>query len=543
MQLYKLRLFGAVQLLDPAGLDVTPRLAKTRALLAFLAMAQGHPVNRARLQDLLWSTRGQRQGRDSLRKALSELRSCFAALQSCPLHSDGGPVRLSMDQIRCDITAPHQGPYQPQFLEGIDICDPEFESWLAQTRNHLGKAPAQPTSNCAASPAPDVPLFELGLLPIDVDEADPQARILADMVINRLVELMDHSSLVRPYDFRIGRSQPGAGQTGPDVFLTLSVRRLGGDVVISPVVRHVVSSRTILATTFGVPVEQLSQDWLHVTCIDLFDQLCERLVRFDGFRAEEHLASRNVFCAVDHIFRLSNGDLDQAGALLDQASQMVEASAIYAWNAFLSAFKVEKQGRNDPALLDRTEALARHALELDPHNTLSVALVAHVYGFVLRDRSRAAELLRPVAHRSGQSPMLADSLAMHHYYAGEYGQAREYAAQAVQVGRLNPFRYSFTTSLAMCHLMTGDYGPALENCQSAIAQHPLREGHLFEPTLRTMAAAAGHAGEYDIGRKAYGALRDQGGYEPLITLRNADTPFPNQRALTVVQQGMERLNV
>ena len=59
----RLTLYGALQVRDASGNDATPRIRKSRAVLAVLAMAAPKPVLRDQLANLLWSSRDRDQGR------------------------------------------------------------------------------------------------------------------------------------------------------------------------------------------------------------------------------------------------------------------------------------------------------------------------------------------------------------------------------------------------------------------------------------------------------------------------------------------------
>jgi predicted Zn-dependent protease len=193
-------------------------------------------------------------------------------------------------------------------------------------------------------------------------------------------------------------------------------------------------------------------------------------------------------------------------------------------------------------VVERAKYLSRRAVEMDRNNPLSLALVAHVYSFVLRDAETARELVAPVMHLSRQNVMLADTLAMMNFYDGNYSAARKYAETACSLGMSNPYRYSFTTSLAMSRMMLGDFSGAARSAKSALAQHPLRNGYRFEPTLRTLATAYSRTGQMDEGRKALAELDAQTGVSTLDRLRNADdAPFPNKDVLTMVQESLEGL--
>jgi DNA-binding SARP family transcriptional activator len=67
-----------VRLASGEAVEITSR--KTRALLAYLALPAGRAHARDKLMGLLWSDRGDKQARDSLRQALSELGRTLGAI-------------------------------------------------------------------------------------------------------------------------------------------------------------------------------------------------------------------------------------------------------------------------------------------------------------------------------------------------------------------------------------------------------------------------------------------------------------------------------
>src|SRR5580704_4691661 len=69
----RIYLVGAMRVVAPGGEDLLPRARKTRALLAYICLAQGERIPRSRLLGLLWDRSAEAQARMSLRHALSEL--------------------------------------------------------------------------------------------------------------------------------------------------------------------------------------------------------------------------------------------------------------------------------------------------------------------------------------------------------------------------------------------------------------------------------------------------------------------------------------
>jgi len=146
----RIKLLGGFEAGRVQGLAVEIAARKTRALLAYLALTMGRPQGRDRLANLLWSDRSDKQARDSLRQALTELRDAFADLNPPPLatHHDS----VSIDRAAIDVDALEferlaqsngaddlrraAGLYGGDLLDGIGVKDPAFEEWLGGERRH-----------------------------------------------------------------------------------------------------------------------------------------------------------------------------------------------------------------------------------------------------------------------------------------------------------------------------------------------------------------------------------------------------------------------
>lgn len=129
---FKLTLFGAGRLVRSDGEERTPSLKKAMGILAFLAVANEEPVERATLQDLFWSEKPSKQGRESLKACLHHLRRCFDGAFENPILTNGGPVSLCLKDVESDIWGQEKvSPlYRPKFLEGIDFNEIGAEEWL-----------------------------------------------------------------------------------------------------------------------------------------------------------------------------------------------------------------------------------------------------------------------------------------------------------------------------------------------------------------------------------------------------------------------------
>ncbi len=145
----EIRLFGGFRLGDGSH-DGLPR--KARALLAHLAMNPGKAIPRERLADLLWSTSGPEQARQSLRQSLAAVRRVFEQTSRNPIVTIGPDVMLEpsdaveVDAHRFEALARSNAPadlagaselYRGSFLAGFDIPSEPFLEWVQVERARL----------------------------------------------------------------------------------------------------------------------------------------------------------------------------------------------------------------------------------------------------------------------------------------------------------------------------------------------------------------------------------------------------------------------
>src|SRR5262245_6346354 len=88
-----------------AGRSVDIPGRKERALLAVLALPPGELRSRDKLAELLWSDRGEKQARDSLKSAISRLKNAFGSDHPAPIASGRECVVLDRDKVAVDVTA------------------------------------------------------------------------------------------------------------------------------------------------------------------------------------------------------------------------------------------------------------------------------------------------------------------------------------------------------------------------------------------------------------------------------------------------------
>ncbi|MCX7384105.1 MAG: BTAD domain-containing putative transcriptional regulator [Alphaproteobacteria bacterium] len=117
---------------------MTPRIRKSRAVIAVLALASPKPVLRDRFAALLWSQRDRDQGRASLRQCVHEMQTLFAPSAGHLLIAERNHIAMDKQYFLTDarlgmITA------QP-YLAELDGLDPAFDRWLLAERQRFARA-------------------------------------------------------------------------------------------------------------------------------------------------------------------------------------------------------------------------------------------------------------------------------------------------------------------------------------------------------------------------------------------------------------------
>jgi TolB-like protein len=214
----ELRLLGSFGLYRADGVRVPITSKRSVALLALLALSRSGGRRRPWLQAQLWGSRGDAQGRASLRRELSNLRTTLYGHGVGELiASDHAEVRLDLARVAVDARpgyAPEPGGQasRGEFLEGLDIPGEEqFEDWLREQRGRLSGGGMTEPDSCSnacvglATLACGNGAEEAALAEGIADELAREVARLSGRAI-----LRDHSASLRPR-FRIGGRLRRAG--------------------------------------------------------------------------------------------------------------------------------------------------------------------------------------------------------------------------------------------------------------------------------------------------------------------------------------------
>ncbi len=143
----QIKIAGPFQVIGSDKRNCTPSSKKACAILAMLALANGFTRSRQWLQDTLWSDREQTQGAASLRQSLSHLRRMLGDDRDL-IRANLSMVSLDRSRFELHFELENQAfsglvpGIDFEFLEGVDVRDPEFKIWLRDQRSFLQKSVA-----------------------------------------------------------------------------------------------------------------------------------------------------------------------------------------------------------------------------------------------------------------------------------------------------------------------------------------------------------------------------------------------------------------
>ncbi|MFN7023018.1 MAG: tetratricopeptide repeat protein [Pseudorhizobium sp.] len=532
---YRLYLLGSFALTDPAGTSLAPKSQKAQALLAMLALSRRGSRSRVWLRDKLWSNRSEEQASASLRQALLEIHKSLGSGREL-VQADKLTVWLDLDRVKLDInqaTAPESN--YDQLLEGIDVRDPEFEEWLTlerqnwQTRlqtdpegrdgryqeRHSNLAPSRdlsPPGHYQRS-GPDLLLREAGediglfnaapsmpvlmrLQPPQVIGLHDKGRIVALQLQDLLTRSLHETLGIGVADLSFDAFSPSGMRADPlpAKLLPITARMrltFESDAVLAQAVirrrddgAHIWSGEQ-LARRFVIRCGSMSE--LHPIITQIVDQVGQYLL--SPWVEDPACAGADLVHAIDSIFRLSRRDLDRAERLLDRCIRQSPSGVAYAWLAFIRTFQVGQRFSNmDTRIIEEARDLSREALELDPTNPVSLALVGHVHSFLFADYDRASHLFEKATHLNPAQPLGWDLYAMLHCFTGQPTKAVAISRWVSHLVTHSRYKYYFDTTRCVSAALAGDYAAAIAAGEEALMERPQ-----FNSVLRYLAASHAHA--------------------------------------------------
>ena len=372
-------LHGRFRVEGALGEDLTPRGSKDCALLVLLVTSQHGERTRSWLQSKLWSDRGAEQAANSLRQAVAKLRKALGDYQSILL-SNRQCVGIDLKKLKLAEDT-HQ-----EFLEGIEVRDEEFESWLAVERSSRSDRPAAPPK--AASPYTHPPLT------VSIQQGSNEADSTTSKWFKQTVSEMIARSLSENFDVAIMQQPPSILSTDPSPgtwCINLDIRSLSSNNFAVRISLLNAGDSQILWSTFRT----LQATNGHITENEVVIDIVHELTTLFGSKLIQSMSEETLFTRADalcllgvqRLFSMNSRQIDEADTLFKKAHEINPRGLYLAWRAHVREIQlVERVNADRPALKEQSEALVRRAFELEPNNSMVLALLSinrlHVGGQV-----------------------------------------------------------------------------------------------------------------------------------------------------------------
>lgn len=512
---------GVFSLADATGEDLCPRGQKPKALLSYILYNAGHKLSRNKLIAMFWADRGEKQGRDSFRQALHQIRMHLGEHAEGLLDIDRHSVMARKEALSADIwqASGYRWDICGPFLEELGMVSAEFENWVAETSREVRKLQIMSAEQ-----------YLLGL--------DPHAN--ADDIVgccDAILALDPHNEAAARTAMKL-HAQHGNRSHAMRVFECLSTSLHYDGLAVSPETSDLVTA--IISNSYPAqrPTAQLNTGLSGLTCG--LPRL--RIEQSDLYQLSDHIAIVSDF--VDHLilrvvqmpelkFSAADGTMDDSVYVVDVSTGLTRAGLRislrlrspdnqYIWSGRIdvspSAGDEFVRLSADKFVMQLLPALEKHYFfELEAH-------IDTAYGLYVRARrifwtnpeagyiEQVLELLQKAIEIDPDFLPPYDMLVMH-YNTGMFmsrpGIAHDtYRAKAYNLSQNMLFRNSKYANghiaMGWCQLWRGNFNAAERSIRRAMELGP------YEPhRLNVVGTALVYLGYHEEGQAYYDTAQDR----------------------------------
>ena len=532
MQRFYFTVHGPFDVTTESGDSIRPAVSKEAALLAILALSPQYRRSRSWLRQLLWSDRSAMQSAASLRQALSRLRKSLSPYGEL-LNADNQCVWLEQSHV---VLKNDNGSGRLDLLEGMDVNDEMFEDWLRQERISAERYENTTLVNTLTQPAYR-PVIQISQPAIYSD--DLSAEVFGSALCEQLISVLHSHGLLDILDKRhdapsTQTSDNRFNETPPYMLIQLRLAKVGRSMRVSFLGRKTHHDRISIALHHDCSLR--SQEAIFTTDLSaLICRVVDQIHRIALNSSEGEYRSASVYSAVQQLMSHSREGQMSAREYLERMSSEHSDSVATAWCAFSYAVGMgERLETVDAYFYERVQGLCALALEQDPFNPVSRALVGHMYSFIYRDLATAAHHLTLARELAPELAMAWDFSSMHALYCGDLKKGYLYATRAARLGAFSPLKPYIDASVAICASASGKHDEALQ-----VSNRVLKDIPNMLPVMRHMVGSLAATGDYEGASamiEAVTALDPEFSY---ANINDPNYPLQSPDSIRVVQQGFE----
>lgn len=490
-KIVEISLFGACAVKSTAPDGFVIGGVKQRALFALLATAPLGCRTRTFLQEILWGTACYDTGRQSLRRALADIKQCMG-------DAFGEVLAVNKTEVTLDLTkVTFLGhPSRGLFLEGMDVREAKFQQFLA----HVRQDPAQLAGLFGVSAQSHVPalLPIVAILPFRALSSDAMDAVVGDWIAeetcrslsrSRLLAVISHLSSRklshRSVDIDVIRTGLNA-----DFCVAGTIRRSIGRIILDADFIDVRSGMIVWTRRFS----QDEGDFLGeaqrgiaeiVTAVgaSIADEALRHVSGMALRRIEDH---RLLIAGVGLMHRSTIRDFARARELVEEALRRAPHQAeAHAWLGKWYVLSVFNGWSSDTSreTAQAIECTAR-ALDLSPDNAFCLTIDGFAHNNLLRRMDIASQRYDAALASNPNSALSWLLKGVLHAFRDEGALAVRSTGKARQLSPLDPFGYFYDSLNATAYLAEGNYPQALELAERSLL---LNDRHIS--TLRTKIVA------------------------------------------------------
>jgi TolB-like protein len=500
----EINLFGAcvVRSAEPGGFEMLG--AKHKALFVLLATAPFGRRTRPFLQETLWGTACYDTGRQSLRRALSDIKQIMGDSFGEVLSSTNSDITLDLTRVSF-IGRPGAG----QLLEGINLREEGFNRWLGGMRLNPEQLYSLYSASTQSPPRSMLPA--IAVLPFRTIAGTPEHAVLGDWLAEEVCRSLSRSNLLAVISHWSSRALNREAVDIPTVRARLAVDycvvgtlRVGAqEMVLDADFLEATSGRILWTRQFAGPTKTfLSRSAEGVS------EIVSAVGRAVADDAIAHISDRKLTDLEDHrlllagvglMHRPSLRDFAKSRDLIEEALRRApNAAETHAWHGNWHILCVFNGWSTDPARdTQRAVDCTARALDISPGNAFCLTIDGFAQNNLLR-RLDIADERYSLALRNNPNSALSWLLrGTLQAFRDEGAAAVEATDRARRLSPIDPFGYFYDSLNATAHLAHGNYERSLELADRSLV---LNDRHIS--TLRTKIVALHHLGRREEARRA-----------------------------------------
>lgn len=507
-KLLEISLFGAciVRSSTTGKFEITG--SKQKVLFALLVTAPFGRRTRAFLQDTLWGTGCYDSGRQSLRRALSDIKKIIGSDFSEIIKLNNSEVAIDLDNVKL-IGQPGRG----EFLEGLDLLEEGYNHWLRGIR----VSPEQiyslfsPIRHSVVRPI--VPAVTI--IPFKLVTGDKSYRLLGDWMAEEICRTLSRSNLLSVISHLSSRSMASRAididsiksLLNVDFCITGSVRIVNGRVIVDADFIDTSNGRILWTRQFsGTESSFIEETTEGIGAIvraigqSIADESVQYVKNNRICDLEDH---RLLVAGVKLMHQPTLRAFAKSRELIEEAIRRSPTSAeAYAWRGKWYVLSVFNGWSSNPAedTLTAVDCTAR-ALDLNSENSFCLTIDGFVHNNLLRRMDIASSRYNEaIRHNPNEalSWLLKGAL---NAFSDKPERAVDMVEQARRLSPLDPFQYYYDSLSASAYLANDDHLKALE-----LAENSYQINDRHSSTLRVKISALYHLDRVDEARVAASEL-------------------------------------